>query len=54
MPARPPTVLHKIELTPSMSPPQSIGMKLPAVEPMNTPIQMSDLVDTAWIILYFG
>jgi hypothetical protein len=30
-----------------MSPPQSIGIKLPTVEPMKTPIQMSDLVDTA-------
>jgi hypothetical protein len=24
-----------------------MGMKLPMVEPMNTPIQMSDFVDTA-------
>jgi|GEM_PF-6088882 len=47
MPARPPTVLHRIELTPRRSPPQSMGMKLPMVEPMNTPIQMSDFVDTA-------
>lgn len=47
MPAKPPMVLQRIELMPSISPPQSIGRRPPTVEPTNTPIHMRDLVDTA-------
>jgi hypothetical protein len=52
MPRRPPIVLHMIDDIENASPPQSIGNALPAVDPMNTPIQMSDLGDISLIILY--
>ncbi len=53
MPSNPPIVLQIIDANENESPPQIIGIKLPAVDPINTPIQIRLFDDMARIILYF-